>query len=365
MTAPFSLEDVLQAAATRGASEVHLKVPSPPLLRVHGRLERLTSFAGLRPAETEEVLGDLLASLPHSAKQHEFDRTGEVAFAYAHPELGRFRISAYRQRGSVSIVVRLVPFGVPRFDELGLPAGARSLVAHGDGLVLVTGGVKSGVTSTLAALVDVMNDTSERSIVTIEDPIELLHSDRRCSINQREVGLDTPSVAEALARVLGHDPDVVMVGTLPDLASTEAAIGLADAGILVLAAITSQGAGDAVERIVRRHPESRQGHARATLASSLRGVVAQQLVPSADGTDGRQLVVELMLGTPTVRRAIAEGADAARLAALIDDDPASGMVPFELALAQLVHERRITLEVARRATRNPVRLGTILPDPPA
>jgi twitching motility protein PilT len=358
VSGPVVLEEILRAAIQRGGTDLHLKVPSCPLLRVHGRLERLEEFGSMMPAQTQDLLAVMLAMLPHSAKQSEFERSGHVDFAYAHPGLGRFRVNAYRQRGSVSIVIRIVPFGVPKLADLGLPSAVEDLVRHRDGLLLVTGPVSSGVTSTLAALIDAMNDQDERNIITIEDPIELLHSDRRCTINQREVGLDVPSFAEGLDRVLGLDPDAIMVGKLPDVETIDAAVWLAESGVLVLSAMPSHDAGEAVERLVSQHPEGRRGQARAAIASCLRGVIAQRLLPGVNGA-GRQLAVQVLIGTPEVRRAIAEGADAAALDAMIDGS-ADGMITFETSLAGLVRDGLITAETALGAAHDRVALAARL-----
>jgi twitching motility protein PilT len=355
VSGPVILEEILRAAIQRGASDLHLKVPSCPLLRVHGRLERLEEFGPMMPAQTQDLLAVMLAMLPHSAKQTEFERAGHVDFAYAHAGLGRFRVNAYRQRGSVSIVIRIVPFGVPKLADLGLPPAAESLVAHGDGLVLVTGPVGSGVTTTLAALIDALNDGDERNIITIEDPIELLHSDRRCTINQREVGLDVASFAEGLDGALGLDPDVIMVGKLPDFETIDGAVWLAESGVLVLAAMPSHDAGGAVERLVSQHPEGRRGQARAAIASCLRGVITQRLLPGIDGA-GRELAAQILAGTPEVRRAIADGADAAILDSMIDDDT-EGMVTFETSLAELVRNGRVSAETALAAAHDRVALA--------
>lgn len=309
------LDALLRLAVARGASDVHLKVPSAPLLRVDGRLERLDGFARLAPVDTEAALAHMLAAMPHSAKHQEFERSGQVDFAYAHPGLGRFRVNAFRQRGSVSVVLRLVPFGVPTIEDLGLPQELADLADAGDGLVLVCGPAGSGVSSTLAALIDRINDGPPRSVITVEDPIEILHSDRECAINQREVGLDTGSFAEALGRVLRHDPDVVMVGELPDAETVQVALSAADHGVLVLAAMPTGDPRETVERLVGMFPVHRQGQARAGLGSCLRAIVCQRLVPREDGP-GRRPVVEVLRGGPQARRAILNAEDAGLLSDL-------------------------------------------------
>lgn len=312
-----SLDDLLRLAVERGASDVHLKVPAPPLARVHGELVRLGDLPRLTPADAEALLAAMLDGLPHPAKRRELAARGEVAFSYAHPGLGRFRVSAYRQRGSLAIVLRPVPFEAPRLEPLGLPAELGELTGAPDGLVLVCGPPGSGVTTTVAALVDRVNDGPSRSVITVEDPVEVLHADRECAISQREVGLDTGSFAEGLAGVLRHDPDVVVVGALPDLATTELALAAA-AGALVVAATTAADPVDAVRRLVSPAPAPRRAQLRGALASAARAVVFQRLVPRADGP-GRRALVEVVWGGRAVHRLAAAEAGYAGPAEPLDE----------------------------------------------
>ena len=306
------LEVLLRLAVERGASDVHLKVPSEPLMRVHGVLERIPGLGRVTPAQAEGYLASMLAGLPHSARQLEFEARGEVDFTAALPGVGRFRVNAYRQRGSITLILRPVPFAVPRLDALGLPAGVGDLACAPDGLVLVGGPAGSGVTTTIAALIDRMNDGPPRSIITIEDPIEVLHSDRACAINQREVGLDTASVADGLGRVLRHDPDVVMIGALDDPRTLDVALDAAGNGVLVIAATTTADPSETIERLVAIAPSPRQRAVRAALASCVRAVVCQRLVAREDG-DGRRAEARIVTGEERVRRLVL--ADAAPYAA--------------------------------------------------
>jgi twitching motility protein PilT len=302
-----SLEVLLRHAVERRASDVHLKVPSEPLMRVDGRLERIPGPGRLTPAQTEGHLAGMLAALPHSARQLEFEARGEVDFTAALPGIGRFRVNAYRQRGSVTLILRPVPFAVPQLDDLGLPAEVAALAAAPDGLVLVGGPAGSGVTTTIAALIDRMNDGPPRSVITIEDPIEVLHADRACAINQREVGLDTASVADGLGRVLRHDPDVVMVGALDDSRALEVALDAAANGVLVIAAMTTADPSEAVERLIAIAPSPRRRAVRAALAACLRAVVCQRLVAREDGA-GRRAEARIVTGEEQVRRLVLAGA---------------------------------------------------------
>lgn len=353
MTSPtIVLDDLLRAAVERGASDIHVKVPSKPVLRANGRLQRLEEFPAAMPAATEDLLAEMLATLPHAAKQVEFDRTGEVDFAYSHPGLGRFRVNAYRQRGSVTVVFRLVAFGVPQLADLGLPEIVPQLAGHSDGLVVIGGRQGSGVTTTLAALVDLMNHTSDRNIISIEDPIEILHHDDRCVVNQREVGLDVASVAEGLGRALRHDPDVLVIANIADAETAEAALNAAQSGILVLAGMPTQGVPDTMGRLIGLYPLPQQPLARAAVASCLRGIVCQRLVPRADGA-GRRVATEILIGTPDARDAIARGAGGADLLALIAAGGTDGMRTLDASLRDLVVAGEVDPSYAARESRDP------------
>lgn len=347
-----TLAQILALALARDASDVHLKPGSPPLLRVHGRLERVSHVAPLSHEATEAFLAEMLSRLPTTMKQDEFDRMGEVDFAHADDALGRFRATAYRQRGMVSLVARPVPDGAPAIETLNLPDAVGRLADETHGLVLVAGPVGSGVTTTLAALVDAVNRRHERNIVTIEDPIEVLHSDVRSAINQREVGLDTPSVAEALARVPRHDADVVMVGQLPDAAAVEGALAAADGGALVLASVRSSDAGDAVGRLVDMFPVTRQEGVRIALASSLRALVVQHLLPRADGA-GRVPAVGVLLGGIELRDGTISGLDAPTARMVAAAGAGRGMVSLDMAVSRLISEGTIEVTSALRLVRDP------------
>ncbi len=287
---------LLRTAVEAGASDVHLKVPSEPLMRIDGALVRLPGLGKVTPALAEDCLASMLAGLPHSARHVAFETRGEVDFTVAHAGLGRFRVNAYRQRGSITLVLRPVPFTVPRLDALGLPAEVAELADAPEGLVLVCGPAGSGVTTTIAALIDRMNDGPARSIITVEDPIEVLHSDRVCAINQREVGLDTASFPDALARVLRQDPDVVMIGSLGDPRTLEIALDAVASGVLVIAATGGAEPAETVERLIALMPPHRQAAVRPAIGGALRAVVCQRLV-SGPGGAGRRAEVRTVSGT--------------------------------------------------------------------
>jgi twitching motility protein PilT len=312
-----SLDELLRLAVERGASDVHLKVPSPPLLRVHGELVRLGDRPRVTPADADALLAAMLDGRPHPATRRRLESHGEAAFSYSHAGLGRFRVTAHRQRGSLSLVLRPVPFEAPRIEDLGLPAEVGDLAAIPDGLVVVCGPAGAGVTTTIAALVERMNDGPARSVITFEDPIEVLHADRECAIGQREVGVDTGSFADGLAGVLRHDPDVVVAGALPDLAALEPALDAATGGALVVAAVTAGDAGEAVRRLVSMAPPHRRARVRGALASAARAVLAQRLVRREGG--GRRPEVEIVWGGTAVHRLAADEGYAGPPAPFVDD----------------------------------------------
>ena len=343
------LEYVVREAVARGATDVRLKVPSPPLLRINRRLAPLDAPT-LTPGQTEAILALMMASLPTAAKQTQFDRCGEVDFAFTRREVGRFRINAFRQRGSISIVMRVVPYGVRPLSELNLPPIVADVAQLESGLVLVCGSASSGTTTTMAAIVDHVNRTQTRSIVTIEDPIEALHADNRSSIDQREVGLDTPSAADALASILRQDADVVQISHLGDLATTEAALHAAESGALVIAGLTTNDIFDAFSRIISMYPVHRQGVARQSLAATLQAGLGLRLVRALDGIS-RYPVVEIVRGTPQVRRAIASADPPEQLLQLMGTGEA-GMQTFEQALSRLVDSDLADSDDAANVTRN-------------
>lgn len=342
------LEHVVREAVARGASDVRLKVPSPPLVRVDRRLEHL-HVPALTPDQTEAILALLMAGLPSAAKQTEFERRGEVDFAFTRRELGRFRINAFRQRGSISIVMRVVPYGVRALAELNLPAIVAELAELESGLILVCGPASSGTTTTMAAMLDHVNRTQTRAIVTVEDPIEALHADNLSSIDQREVGLDTPSAADALASILRQDADIVLISHLGDLATAEGALRAAESGALVIAGLPTNGICDAFSRIVSFFPVHRQGIARQSLAATLQAGLGMRLVRAPDGRT-RYPAAEIIRGTPQVRSAIASADPPERLLDLMGAGEA-GMQTLEQALTRLVDSDMADTDDAADVTR--------------
>lgn len=324
----LDLDGLLRFAVEQGASDVHLKVSSRPRLRVDGRL-REGPFDTVEPDDTER----LAAAVIPRARAERFATENECDFMYGIAGLGRFRVSAFRQRGYVGMVLRRVLPGIPSFEALGLPATVADLAREQHGLVLVTGLAGAGKTATIAAMVDHVNQHREGHIVTIEDPVEVLHADKRSIVDQREVGTDTPSAVSGLEHALRQDPDVLVLGQLTDDAAGGAVLQAAEIGHLVLAAMSTVTATDSIDRFVELFPPHRQRQARSTLAATLRGVVSQRLLPRAGGR-GRVAAVEILVGNARVRERIEED----RLSELEQEMTVGelyGMQTFDQSLVQL------------------------------
>jgi twitching motility protein PilT len=325
----LDLDGLLRFAVEQGASDVHVKVAARPHLRVDGHL-REGPFDTVEPADTDR----LAAGIIPRGRAEAFAADNECDFMYGIAGLGRFRVSAFRQRGWVGFVLRRVLPGIPSFEALGLPAAIPRLAEQTDGLVLVTGLAGSGKTATLAAMVDHVNTNREGHIVTIEDPVEVLHADKRSIVDQREVGSDTPSTVSALQHALRQDPDVVMVGTLQDADSAWAALEGAAIGHLVLAGMGTVSAIDTVDRFVELFPPHRQRQARAALATSLRGIVSQRLLPRSGGR-GRVPAVELLMVNARVAERIADPELLADLTREMEHGDLYGMQTFDQSLVHL------------------------------
>jgi len=336
----LDLDRLLRAAVDQRASDLHLKVGTRPWLRVDGTLVE-TPFDTVEPGDTEQAAARLL-----SAPQAEvLQRTGDAECVYAVQGLGRFRVSAFHQRGRTGLVLRRVVPGVPGLDALGLPTVLASLVEAPNGLILVAGLAGSGRTSTTAAMVDHVNASTRRHIVTIEHPIEVLHADKTSIVDQREVGVDVASVADALTRVVRQDPDLVVVGEITEEASARGVLEAADTGHLVLAGVATVGAIEVVDRLLDWFPADRQANARALLARTLRGVVSQRLLARAGGR-GRVVAAEILVSNGAVAEAIADGRDAERLEILMRDGEYYGMQTFDQAIARLYERGLVERSVA-------------------
>jgi twitching motility protein PilT len=325
----LDLDGLLRFAVEHGASDVHVKVGSRPRLRVDGRL-REAPFDTVEPADTERVAAGVIPG----SRAETFAADHECDFTYGIPGLGRFRVSAFRQRGSIGFVLRRVPTGIPTFEALGLPDAVATLSSAQHGLVLVTGLAGSGKTATLAAMVDHVNTHREGHIVTIEDPVEVLHADKRSIVIQREVGSDTPSAVSGLEHSLRQDPDVIVLGELRETDAAWALLQAAEIGHLVFAAMSTVSAIDTIDRFVELFPPHRQRQARASLAATLRGIISQRLLPRAGGR-GRVPATEVLVVNARVRDRIADPARLAELEHEMTHGDLYGMQTFDQSLVQL------------------------------
>ncbi len=334
--------DIVLAALERGASDIHLTAGAPPNLRVRGQLSALQDAPVLGPLETREIVYSILSE----SQRQQFESHHQVDFSWSIPRIARMRVNAYLQRGAVSAAFRMTPSTIESLDTLGMPASVKAMAELPRGIVLVTGPTGSGKTTTLAALIDEINQTRDDHILTIEDPIEVLHQHKRCIVNQRELGADAPGFAEALRAALRQDPDVILVGEMRDLETISTALTAAETGHLVLATLHTQDAPQTIDRVIDVFPPHQQQQIRVMLSAALQGVVAQQLLPTADGR-GRVAAVEVLLPTPAVRNLIREG-KTHQLYSAIQTGGEHGMQTMDAALVDLVQRGRITAEAARR-----------------
>ena len=343
----MDLHSVLLRAVQAGASDVHLKIGQPPVLRREGALAPLEGWPPLEEQDLESVLATVAAHDP--ARKQGFDTTGELDLAYTPPGLPRFRVNGFRQRGSISFAFRLIPAEIPSFTELHLPGGVAELAEEQRGLVLCTGATGSGKSTTLAAIVGHINATRESHVVTIEDPIEFLHDDRRSIVNQREVGLDTGSFGEGLRRALRQDPDVILIGELRDAESAQTAMQAAESGHLVLSTLHTVDAAESVGRIIEFFPTEKQEQVRSILAGALRGVISQRLLPRIQG--GRVPAVEVMVSNARIEDLIRENR-ADEIDEAITEGAFYKMQTFSQALIDLVISGEVDREVAANAATN-------------
>jgi twitching motility protein PilT len=341
------LNSVLRHAVERGASDVHFKVGQPPIIRHDGTLWPLEEHPALGDRELENVLAAVTVAVP--ARREQFDTSGELDLAYTAPGLPRFRVNGFRQRGSISFAFRSIPARVPSFTDLHLPPGVQRLAEEHRGLVLVTGATGSGKSTTLAAVIDHINRTRRQHVVTIEDPIEILHTDQGCIVNQREVGLDTMSFGEALRRALRQDPDVILIGELRDAETAQTAMQAAESGHLVLSTMHTIDTAETIGRMIEFFPPEKQQQIRSILAGVLRGVVSQRLLPRIGG--GRVAAVEVMVSNLRIADLIRENASE-EIPDAIGEGAFFGMQTFTQALIELVLSGEVERDVAADAATN-------------
>ncbi|MEW6635549.1 MAG: type IV pilus twitching motility protein PilT [Actinomycetota bacterium] len=347
MTEVKKIEELASRLVEEGGSDLHLKVGSPPAMRVRGLLMRLEEYRELTSGDTEAMLREIL---PQNLAA-EFEREGEADFSYAVAGVGRFRVNAFRQRGSVSIVMRFIPFGVPRFEDLGLPEVIRRLAFEERGIILVTGTTGSGKSTTLASMIDLVNRSLQKHIVTIEDPIEFLHRDHKSIVNQREVGADTISFARALRRVLRQDPDIILIGEIRDSETAQIALSAAETGHLVLSTLHTVDATETVNRMIDLFPPHERGQVRTMLAGTLKGIIGQRLVRTRDGA--RAAACEVMVTTGRIQDFIMDPAQTGQIQQAISEGEYYGMQTYDQALLKLIEEDRVEYEEALRAASRP------------
>ena len=343
------VEQALAYLVTKGGSDLHLTTGSAPLVRVHGSLVPIPGTPELTSEDTQEVLDSFLTD---PEKKQEFIADNEVDFSFELADVARFRVNAYRQRGSVSMVLRAIPFTIRTIAELDLPAVVEKLAAEERGLILVTGATGSGKSTTLASIIDHINASASKHIVTIEDPIEFLHQDKRSILNQREVGADTTSFSRALRRVLRQDPDVILIGEMRDEETVHTALSAAETGHLVLSTLHTIDAPETVNRIVDFFPPHQQQQARAMVAGTLKGIISQRLVPTPDRR-GRVAVCEVLRMTGRAKDMIIDPEQTGRLREVIAEGEFYGMQTFDQALLHHVQAGRVSMEDAMRVATSP------------
>ncbi|HKB94909.1 MAG TPA: PilT/PilU family type 4a pilus ATPase [Gaiellaceae bacterium] len=339
----MDLNGLLRYAVELGASDVHLKLGRPPVIRRDGGLAAVET-APLDDAALASVLEKVGARSPERLAA--FHANGDLDIAYQDEDLPRFRVNAYRQRGATSFAFRVIPRHVPTLDQLGMPAAVRTLADEHRGLILVTGATGSGKTTTLAAMIDHMNKTRSQHVITIEDPIEILHEDQGCIVNQREVGLDTTDFGQALRRALRQDPDIILIGELRDAETAQTALQAAESGHLVLSTLHTIDAAETVGRMVEFFPPEKQVVIRSILAGVLRGVVSQRLLPRLDG--GRIAAVEVMVMNARIADLIREGRPD-EITDAVAEGEYFGMQTFTQALIDRVLSGAVDREVAANA----------------
>jgi twitching motility protein PilT len=350
----FDFADILMEVVKRRASDLHITTGRQPMVRLRGSLKPLEDYPRLSPTDTREVIYSIL----NSSQRQRLETDWQIDFAYSIPGHGRFRVNAYFQRGTIGAAFRLIPNETVPIESLGLPSVIRDFARRPRGIVLVTGPTGSGKSTTLASLINEINETRDEHIMTIEDPIEFLHQHKRCVVNQRELGADARSFADALKAALRQDPDVILVGEMRDMETIGTALTAAETGHLVFATLHTQDAPQTVDRIIDVFPPTQQGQVRAQLAIGLQGVVTQTLVPTADG-QGRAVAAEIMIPTPGVRNLIREG-KTHQLYSLIQTGGAHGMQTMDASLAGLVNAGRITMTAAESRSSNAEELRRLI-----
>ncbi len=346
--------EVLLEVVSRRASDLHITAGAPPMVRVRGRLTPLEGYPVLTPTDTREVVYSILSN----GQRQRLETNWQLDFAYQVPGMARFRVNAYFQRASLGAAFRLIPFELTPLESLGLPPAVSEFANRPRGLVLVTGPTGSGKSTTLASLIDVINCEREEHIMTIEDPIEFLHQHKKCIVNQRELGSDATSFAEALKAALRQDPDVILVGEMRDRETIGTAITAAETGHLVFATLHTQDTPQTIDRIIDVFDASQQGQVRAQLSVALQGIVTQTLLPTADGA-GRCVAAEVLVPTAAVRNLIRES-KSHQIYSVLQTGASFGMQTMDASLAGLVRAGKITRQLAESRAHSAEELRRLL-----
>jgi twitching motility protein PilT len=344
--AALNLDEALVRLVECGGSDLHITVNLPPMVRVHGDLQPLEGFAPLTANEIQQAIYGILTQKHRQTFENEL----ELDLSYAVSGTARFRVNVFQQRDAMAAVMRTIPYEIKSIEDLGIPSQINNFAYLPRGFVLVTGPTGSGKSTTLAALVDVINRERAAHIITVEDPIEFLHQHKRSTVNQRELGTDTHSFAAALKHVLRQDPDVILVGEMRDLETIQVALTAAETGHLVFGTLHTQDAPQTVDRVIDVFPPHQQEQIRVMLAGALQGVVCQQLLRTADG-DGRVAATEVMIATPAIRNLIREG-KVHQMYSMIQAGKQHGMVTMDQSLATLVQRGRVTYQTALERCNN-------------
>jgi twitching motility protein PilT len=349
----FDFAEVLLQVMERNASDLHLTAGSPPMIRHHGRLHAL-DYPRMTPQTTREVVYSILTN----DQRQRLETDWQIDLAYSIPGKARFRVNAYFQRAAISAALRLIPSEMPKLGSLGLPPVLEEFTKKPRGFVLVTGPTGSGKSTSLAAMLDLINESRHEHILSIEDPIEFLHRHKKCIVNQRELGADAQSFALGLKAALRQDPDVILVGEMRDLETISTALTAAETGHLVFATLHTQDTAQTVDRIVDVFPPEQQQQVRVQLSVALQGIVTQQLLPTADG-QGRCCATEVLVPTPAVRNLIREG-KTHQIYSALQTGGQFGMQTMDASLAQLVRQHKITRELAEARSSAPEELRRLM-----
>ncbi|MFO8061882.1 MAG: type IV pilus twitching motility protein PilT [bacterium] len=347
-----AITDLLKEMIDRGASDLHITPGIPPSLRIDGQIAPM-DYEPLKPEETE----NLAYSILNDSQKKKFEQEWELDLSFGVPKLSRFRGNVFRQRGQVAMALRTIPFEILGFNKLGVPASVAKLSERPKGLILVTGPTGSGKSTTLAAMIDKINQERRSHIMTVEDPIEFLFKHKRCIVNQRQVGSDTKSFPNALKYVLRQDPDIVMVGEMRDLETIQAALTIAETGHLTFATLHTNSAAESINRIIDVFPEAQQAQVRAQLAFVTIGIMTQTLIPKIRG--GRVLAMEILVGTPAIKALIRDD-KIHQIYSMIQAGKKYGMQTMNQALFDLYKSKEIDLKSMMAASRDPAELEQML-----